>query len=52
LAPLIGYATAAELAKEALTTQRGIAELVVERGLLDPQKMEAALSARSLAGLG
>ncbi|WP_454809427.1 aspartate ammonia-lyase [Paenarthrobacter nitroguajacolicus] len=51
LAPLIGYAAAAELAKEALATQRGIAELVIERGLLDPQKMEEALSARSLAGL-
>ncbi|MET3370214.1 UNVERIFIED_CONTAM: aspartate ammonia-lyase [Jeotgalibacillus campisalis] len=51
LAPLIGYAAAAELAKEALATHRGIAELVIERGLLDPQKMEAALSARSLAGL-
>ncbi|MEV7604022.1 aspartate ammonia-lyase [Paenarthrobacter sp. NPDC089322] len=52
LAPLIGYAAAAELAKEALATGRGIAELVLERGLLDPQAMEDALSAKRLAGLG
>lgn len=52
LAPLIGYAAAAELAKEALASNRGIADLVIERGLLDQQKMEDALSARSLAGLG
>ncbi|MNI97908.1 aspartate ammonia-lyase [compost metagenome] len=52
MAPLIGYAAAAELAKEALASHRGIAELVIERGLLDSQKMEAALSATSLAGLG
>ena len=52
LAPLIGYAAAAELAKEALASQRGIADLVIERGLLDQRKMEDALSAGSLAGLG
>ncbi|MFF1828522.1 aspartate ammonia-lyase [Paenarthrobacter sp. NPDC058040] len=52
LAPVLGYAVAAELAKEALATGRGIAELVLERGLLDRQQAEAALSAASLAGLG
>ena len=52
LAPLIGYAAAAELAKEALASHRGIADLVIERGLLDQQKMEDALSVRALAGLG
>jgi aspartate ammonia-lyase len=52
LAPLIGYSAAAELAKEALATNRSIAELVMARGLLGRQEMEAALSARSLAGLG
>ncbi|MDQ0865083.1 aspartate ammonia-lyase [Arthrobacter globiformis] len=52
LAPLIGYAAAAELAKEALASHRGIADLVIERGLLSEQKMEDALSPRSLAGLG
>ncbi|MFJ4208847.1 aspartate ammonia-lyase [Paenarthrobacter sp. NPDC089675] len=52
LAPVLGYAAAAELAKEALATGRGIAELVLERGLLDQQQAESALSAASLAGLG
>ncbi|WP_426005779.1 aspartate ammonia-lyase [Paenarthrobacter sp. NyZ202] len=51
LAPLIGYAAAAELAKEALATGRGIAKLVAERGLLDQHQMKEALSARTLAGL-
>jgi aspartate ammonia-lyase len=52
LAPLIGYAAAAELANEALASNRGIADLVIERGLLDRQRMENALSAKSMAGLG
>ncbi|WP_120523083.1 aspartate ammonia-lyase [Arthrobacter celericrescens] len=52
LAPLLGYAAAAELAKEALATERSIAELVIERGLLGAQETQDALSARSLAGLG
>jgi aspartate ammonia-lyase len=52
LAPLLGYGTAAELAKEALATNRSIVDLVVERGLLDVHKAQDALSARSLAGLG
>jgi aspartate ammonia-lyase len=52
LAPLIGYAAAAELAKEALASHRGIADLVIERGLLAQQEMEDALSAGTLAGLG
>ena len=52
LAPLLGYAAAAELAKEALATDRSIAELVIRRGLLGAQETQDALSARSLAGLG
>ncbi|MFK0002838.1 aspartate ammonia-lyase [Paenarthrobacter sp. NPDC090522] len=52
LAPLLGYAAAAELAKEALASGRGIAELVLERGLLDRQQAETVLSAAALAGLG
>ncbi|MDP5226411.1 MULTISPECIES: aspartate ammonia-lyase [Arthrobacter] len=52
LAPLLGYGPAAELAKEALASNRGVAELVVERGLLSVTEAAGALSARSLAGLG
>ena len=52
LAPLIGYAAAAELAKDALDSNRTIAALVTERGLLDEQKLRQALSPSSLAGLG
>ena len=51
LAPLLGYTTAAELAKEALTCTRNIAELVLSRGLLDEQELEKALSPAVLAGL-
>ncbi|QTF73261.1 aspartate ammonia-lyase [Arthrobacter woluwensis] len=51
LAPLLGYGVAAELAKEALASDRGVAELVVERGLLGAEEAAQALSARSLAGL-
>lgn len=51
LAPLIGYAAAADLAKDALTTNRTIAALAIERGLLDEQRFSLALSPSSLAGL-
>jgi aspartate ammonia-lyase len=52
LAPFIGYGVAAELAKEALDSNRTIADLVTERGLLDERRMLQALSPGSLAGLG
>ena len=45
LNPYIGYAAATEVAKEALGTGRGVAELVLERGLLPPEKLEAILRA-------
>ncbi len=51
LAPLIGYAAAADLAKEALASNRTIASLAVEHGLLDEQRLMLALSPSSLAGL-
>lgn len=50
LAPLLGYAIAAELAKEALATDRSITDLVLARGLLNPSELEAALTAS--VGLG
>ncbi|WP_184741725.1 aspartate ammonia-lyase [Arthrobacter sp. AZCC_0090] len=51
LTPLLGYATAAGLAKEALATGRPITELVRERGILDERQLSAALSPATLAGL-
>jgi aspartate ammonia-lyase len=51
LAPLIGYAAAADLAKEALASNRPIATVAAERGLLDEQRLSLALSPSSLAGL-
>jgi aspartate ammonia-lyase len=51
LAPLLGYGLAAELAKEALVYNRGIAELVLSRGLLDEEQLAQALSPAVLAGL-
>ncbi|MBO1269227.1 aspartate ammonia-lyase [Arthrobacter cavernae] len=51
LTPLLGYATAAGLAKEALASGRPIIELVRERGLLGELELAAALSPGMLAGL-
>ena len=43
LTPLIGYARAAELAKESTRTGKTIVALVAERGLLDPGAIRATL---------
>ncbi|GAB3550555.1 hypothetical protein GCM10027404_17980 [Arthrobacter tumbae] len=51
LTPLIGYAAAANLAKEALASNRTIAALAVERGLLNEQRLSLALSPGGMAGL-
>jgi len=51
LAPLLGYATGAELAKEALVSNRSIAESVLSRGLLGEKELARALSPAVLAGL-
>ena len=51
LNPYIGYAAATEVAKEALATGRGVAELVLERGLLPPEALAAILRPASLANL-
>jgi aspartate ammonia-lyase len=44
LSPHLGYAVTAELAKEAVRTGRAIRDLVLERGLLDPRKLDHILS--------
>jgi len=51
LNPYIGYAAATEVAKEALASGRGVAELVLERGLLPREQLEAILRPEILANL-
>ncbi|WP_082682038.1 aspartate ammonia-lyase [Kocuria rhizophila] len=51
LTPLLGYAAAAALAKEALAEGRSIAELVREQGLLNHEDLSQALSLEKLVGL-
>lgn len=52
LAPRIGYAKAAELAKEAVAGGRTIRELVVEKGLLEPEEADRVLDPLKLTGGG
>ena len=44
LSPYIGYAATAEIAKESVKTGRTIRELVLERGLLDAERLDEILS--------
>lgn len=49
LNPIIGYEAATAVAKEALVTGRTITSLVLEKGLIAPDELEALLSPASLA---
>ena len=51
LAPVIGYAEASKLAKEALATNEKVAELVISRGLLNAEQLAEILQPARLAGL-
>ena len=51
LAPVIGYAESAKLAKEALATNAKVSELVVSRGLLGQAELDELLQPARLAGL-
>ncbi|PCC18511.1 aspartate ammonia-lyase [Brevibacterium aurantiacum] len=51
LAPVIGYAPAAQLAKQALATNEPISDLVVKQGLLDRTQLEEILKPDRLTGL-
>ncbi|MGO1539721.1 MAG: aspartate ammonia-lyase [Leucobacter sp.] len=51
LAPVIGYAEAAKLAKVALATNGNVADLVMERGLLRQAELDEILQPAKLAGL-
>ena len=48
LNPYIGYAKAAELAKDAVRTGRTITELALERRLLDPKQLRQILNPRRM----
>jgi len=48
LSPYIGYAATAALAKESVETGRAIRDLVLERALLDPDRLDAILSADAM----
>ncbi len=48
LSPYIGYAATAEIAKEAVEKDRTIRELVLERKLLDPERLDAILSVNAM----
>ncbi|QWF83125.1 aspartate ammonia-lyase [Amycolatopsis sp. CA-230715] len=52
LNPAIGYTAATEIAKEALATGRGVAELVIERGLLPAEELARLLKPEVLASIG
>jgi len=51
LAPVIGYAEAAKLAKLALATNEKVSDLVVAEGLLDADQLAEILQPAKLAGL-
>jgi aspartate ammonia-lyase len=52
LAPYIGYAATADLAKTAVKTGRSIRELVLERGLLEAKQLDRILSAEAMTRPG
>jgi aspartate ammonia-lyase len=52
LNPTIGYEAATEIARDALASGRGVAELVLERGLLTPERLTELLQPDQLARPG
>ncbi|HXF96390.1 MAG TPA: aspartate ammonia-lyase [Gemmatimonadales bacterium] len=52
LAPKIGYAEAAKLAKEALAKNLTVRQLVKEKGLLSDRELDAVLDLRAMTELG
>jgi aspartate ammonia-lyase len=52
LAPYIGYARTAEIAKAAVASGRPVRELVLERGLMDAQQLDRVLSAEVMTQPG
>jgi aspartate ammonia-lyase len=52
LAPKIGYAEAAKLAKEAIATGLTVKELIVKKKLLSPEELKQVLDLRAMTELG
>jgi fumarate hydratase class II len=52
LNPVIGYAKGAEVAKEAMATNRTVREVVVEKGYLSGEEVDRLLNVRSLTDGG
>jgi len=52
LAPKIGYAEAAKLAKEAVAKNVTVRQLVIEKGLLKGKELDAVLDLRAMTDLG
>ncbi len=52
LSPYIGYAATAEIAKASVQTGRAIRELVLERGLLNPDELDRILSPEAMTKPG
>jgi len=52
LSPYLGYATTAEIAKEAVKTGKSIRDVVLERGLLDRTKLDEILSVEAMTRPG
>ena len=52
LNPVLGYEICSELAREALQQDRGVYELVLERGLLSRTELDRLLSPENMLGPG
>jgi aspartate ammonia-lyase len=50
LNPVLGYEKCTELAKEALETNRGVYELVLEKGWMTPEELDKWLSPENMLG--
>jgi len=50
LNPVLGYETCTKLAREALQTDRGVYELVLEKGLLSREKLDELLAPENMIG--
>ena len=51
LNPILGYEVSTQLAKEALETNRGVYELVLEKKLLSKEKLDEVLSPENMIGM-
>jgi aspartate ammonia-lyase len=52
LSPYLGYAATAEIAKAAVATNRSIRDLVLERGLMSAERLDAVLSPAAMTEPG